>query len=249
MVALAAAYLAWENAPLDRTEKATVGDAVSSFREGGGGGRDGPGPLFEREHGVYRYETRGEESADTGLLDATHEYDGISTITVKPSGCGVVERWQVLGGRWAEFTSCPAGQGFFELVGLVEYHEFFGETRESAYRCSGDSASSRSSRQVGTRFSGRCESKDGNVAISRSRVASIDEIRVGNHSFDAVHTVTDVRLEGDVSGTAHREDWRRRSDGLLLRRVNTSDAKMSGTISADYLEQYTIHLQSVNPET
>jgi hypothetical protein len=249
-VALAAAYLIWQNAPIDDTERATVGDAVSDFRQNGGPGEGGPGPLFDREPGVYRYSTRGSEYADTGLLSATHEYDGLSTITVKPSGCGVAEKWQVLGGRWAEFTSCPTKRGFFELKGLIEFHEFFGRSKESKYTCTGDSASSRSSRQVGTRFSGRCESKSGDAAaISRSRVASIEKVEVGGKTFDAVHTVTEVRLEGDVSGSAHREDWRRRSDGLLLRRRTSSEAKMSGTIGADYEESYTIQLQSAEPET
>jgi hypothetical protein len=248
-VGLAVGYLIWENAPRDETERATVGDAVSSFREDGGADEGGRGPLFEREPGVYRYSTQGSEYADTGLLSATHEYDGLSTITVKPAGCGVAEKWQVLGGRWAEFTSCTTERGFFELKGLIEYHEFFGRSRESKYTCTGDSASSRSSRQVGTRFSGRCESKDGDAAISRSRVASIEQVEVGGKMYDAVHTISEVRLEGDVSGSARREDWRRRSDGLLLRRETSSEAKMSGTIGADYEENYTIQLQSIDPET
>jgi hypothetical protein len=249
VVVLATAYLVWKHGPIDRTSKATVGDAVSSFREGGGGRGAGSGPLFEREPGVYRYSTRGSESADTGLLSATHDYDGVSTITISPKGCGVVERWQVLGGRWAEFTSCPTKGDFFELVGLVEYHEFFGETRESTYRCTGDAASNRSARQVGKRFKGRCVSKTGASATSTSLVEAIEKVDVGGGPYDAVHTVTDVKLEGDVTGTATREDWRRRSDGLLLRRVTGSEARMSGPIGADYSESYTIQLLSVDPET
>ena len=58
---------------------------------------------------------------------------------------------------------------------------------------------------------------------------------------------TDVKLDGHVSGTAKRDDWRRRSDGLLLRRVTSSDAHMSGTIDADYNERYSIQLLSVEP--
>lgn len=249
MLVLVAVFALWQFGPRDETSRATVGDAVSDFRQGGGAGDGGRGPLFDRESGVYRYSTRGSEYADTGLLSATHEYDGLSTITVKPSGCGVAEKWQVLGERWAEFTSCPTRSGFFELKGLVEFHEFFGRSRESKYSCTGDSASTRSSRQVGTRFSGRCEAKNGDAAISDSRVASIEKIEVGGKMYDAVHTISDVQLEGDVEGTAHREDWRRRSDGLLLRRKTSSEAKMSGTIGADYEESYTIQLQSVEPDT
>ena len=52
----------------------------SAKKSGAAGG--GEGVLFEREPGVYRYETKGSESADTGLLSTTHDYDGISTITL-----------------------------------------------------------------------------------------------------------------------------------------------------------------------
>ncbi len=241
------AFLAWRVFPRDDTSRATVGDAVAKFREGGAGAGGGEGALFERRPGVYRYSTRGSESADTGLISATHDYDGISTMTISPAGCGVVERWQVLGGRWSEFTSCPTKGDFFELKGFVDYHEFFGDSRESSYTCTGDAASKRSARQVGKTFRGRCESKDGNTATSMSLVKAIEKIDVGDNSYDAVHTTTDVRLDGNVTGTAKRGDWRRRSDGLLLRRVSSSDAKMSGSIDADYSENYTIQLLSVNP--
>jgi hypothetical protein len=241
------AFVAWRLFPRDDTSRVSVGEAVSQFRANGGGRGGGEGPLFERKPGVYRYATRGSESADTGLISATHDYDGISTITISPKGCGVVERWQVLGGRWAEFTSCPTKGDFFELIGFVEYHEFFGESRESTYTCTGDPASKRSARQVGKTFHGRCESDEGDTAISKSLIKAVEKVDVGDRSYDAVHTTTEVKLEGHVTGTAERDDWRRRSDGLLLRRVTSSDAHMSGTIDADYTESYRIELLSVNP--
>jgi hypothetical protein len=242
------AFLAWRLFPRDNTTRVSVGEAVNQFRAEGGGKGGGEGALFEREPGVYRYRTKGSESADTGLISSTHDYDGISTITITPKGCGVVERWEVLGGRWSEFTSCPTkGGDFFELVGFVEYHEFFGESRRSTYSCTGDPASKRSARQVGKTFHGHCESDEGDSATSESLVADIEKVDVGGKSFDAVHTKTHVKLEGHVSGTAERDDWRRRSDGLLLRRVSSSDAHMSGTIEADYHESYSIQLLSATP--
>lgn len=244
---LVAAFLGWRLFPRDDTTRVSVGDAVAQFRAEGGGRGGGEGALFERRPGVYRYQTRGSESADTGLISATHDYDGISTITISPKGCGVVERWQVLGGRWAEFRSCPTKGDFFELKGFVEYHEFFGESRKSTYTCTGDPASKRSARQVGKTFQGRCESDEGDSATSVSLVEAIEKVDVGGKAFDAVHTTTDVKLDGHVTGTAKRDDWRRRSDGLLLRRVTSSDAQMSGTIDADYKESYSLQLLSVEP--
>lgn len=255
IVIAVAAVLFWQFGPRpDRATKATTADALEGFRESGGGAGGRRGPLFEREPGVYEYRTRGSETADAGLLSATHDYDGISTITIKPKGCGVVERWQVLAGRWAEFTSCPAkggrGGGFFELVGLVEFHEFFGEGREDEYTCSGDAASTRSSRTPGTRFQGRCESGDGeNTVVSHSLVEGIEKVTVGGRRYDAVHTSTDVRLRGATEGTAERDDWRRRSDGLLLKRVSRNDVDLSGAIGGTYEESYTIELLSVEPKT
>jgi hypothetical protein len=244
--------LVWRLFPSDDTSRVSVAEQVAEFREGGGGAGGGEGALFERKPGVYRYETRGSETADTGLLTSTHEYDGISTMTISPESCGavegVVERWQVLGGRWSEFTSCPTKGDFFELKGFIDFHEFFGDARESTYTCTGDAASKRSARQVGKTFHGRCESKDGNTATSISLVEAIEKVEVGERSFDAVHTTSDVRLTGNADGKAKREDWRRRSDGLLLRRISISDVKMSGSIDADYKESYTIDLLSVNPE-
>lgn len=241
------AFAVWKLFPSDDTKHISVNEAVAQFREEEGATEGGKGAIFEREPGVYRYQTKGSESADTGLLSSTHDYDGISTITISPKGCGVVERWQVLGGRWAEFTSCPTKGDFFELKGFVEYHEFFGEDRTSTYSCTGDPASKRSARQVGKTFNGRCESDEGDTGTSKTLVKAIEKVDVGGKKFDAVHTTADVKLDGHVTGTAKRDDWRRRSDGLLLRRVMRSDAKMSGTIDADYHESYSLQLLSVNP--
>jgi hypothetical protein len=241
------AFVAWRLFPRDNTTRVSVGEAVSQFRAEGGGKGGGEGALFERKPGVYRYRTSGSEKADTGLISSTHDYNGISTITISPKGCGVVERWEVLGGRWSEFTSCPTKGDYFELKGFVEYHEFFGESRRSTYSCTGDPASKRSARQVGKTFHGHCESDEGDTATSESTVEAIEKVEVGGRSYDAVHTTTDVKLNGHTTGTAKRNDWRRRSDGLLLRRVSSSDAHLSGTIDADYTENYSLQLLSVNP--
>ena len=236
------AILAWQNPWRDDPARATVGEAVERFRQGGAASGDGPSgaPL-----GVYRYRTRGSESADTGLLSATHEYDGISTIILSRSRCGVRERWQILAGRWSEADFCipPHGSGLREIN---EFHEFFGNGRENAYRCRGRAPSRRLLRRAGTRFSSRCES-DASTADSETRVRGVETVEVGDESIAAMHTTSRVALDGDVSGFTTRDDWRRRSDGLLLRRTVDAEAKRSGAINADYAERYTIELLSINP--
>jgi hypothetical protein len=233
-------YVAWQNLPRDETSRATVGEAVERFRQSASG--EGPGGAAR---GVYSYRTRGSESADTGLLSATHDYDGISTIIIDNAPCGVLERWQVLGGRWTEAEFClpPHGMG---LRAISEFHEFFGRERENHYRCRGDSPSRRLLRRVGTRFSSSCESGSG-TAVSHSRVVETEKLTVGQDAIDAIHTTSDVVLEGNVSGTTTRNDWRRRSDGLLLRRTVETEASMEGTPDADYSEHYSIELLSTTP--
>lgn len=234
--------LVWQMLPRDDPARATVGEALEEFRQSGAAG-EGPGGA---QLGVYRYRTRGSETGGTNFLSSTHEYDGISLITLTRAPCGVLERWQVLSARWSEAEFCvpPEGTG---LQALTEFHEFFGRSSEDRYRCSGNTPSTRKLRQVGTRFSTLCESKAG-TADSETRVVAIEKVTVGGERIDAVHTVSDVVLEGDVTGTSTRDDWRRRSDGLLLRREVDADAKRTGAIDADYTEQYTIELLSLDPQ-
>ena len=78
----------WKLFPKDDTSRVSVNEAVAEFREEGGAAGGGEGVLFERQPGVYRYQTKGSESADTGLLSTTHDYDGISTITLSKRSCG-----------------------------------------------------------------------------------------------------------------------------------------------------------------
>jgi hypothetical protein len=233
----------WQAWPRDDPARATVEEAVERFRERAAASGEGPGGAAS---GVYRYRTTGSETADTDLLSATHDYDGISTIIISRSDCGVLERWQVLAGRWTEADFCvpPDGSG---LRRVTEFHEFFGRDRENTYRCRGRAPSRRLLRTVGTKFSSRCSSGD-NSANSVSRVVDVERIEVAGESIDAIHTVSDVVLDGDVAGSTTREDWRRREDGLLLRRVVETDAEMSGAISADYAEEYTIELLSTRPQ-
>jgi hypothetical protein len=156
-----------------------------------------------------------------------------------------LERWQVLAERWTEAEFCvpPKGSGLREIS---EFHEFFGRERKNGYGCRGRAPSRRRLRTPGTRWVSICSSKSG-VARSRTRVVGVEKLTVAGRRFDAVHTASDVVLEGKVTGTTTREDWRRRSDGLLLRRTVFTDARMDGTPDADYEEQYSIALVSTQP--
>ncbi len=237
------AVLAWLNRPRDEPARATVDDAVRSFRaEDDGAPSAGPGkPAL----GVYRYATRGWESAQSPIVDTTHDYDGVSTVTVSEGRCGVVERWQVLAGRWTEGESCPGPRGD-RFAAATEFHEFFGFEQEDSFRCRGLSMSGPPVERAGARFSSSCASEDSSV-VNASRVVGFETVTVAGELFPAIHTESRSQLEGGSTGTARREDWRRRSDGLLLRRSVSSTADTSLGGGTHYTERYSIELLDLQP--
>lgn len=240
---VAVAALAWLNRPRDEPTKATVDEAVRSFRAKSDSGGHGGGPG-EPALGVYRYATRGSESTKSAILSATHDYGGVSTIALSAGRCGERERWQVLAGRWTEVEACaPHGE---TLAALTEYHEFFGFGQEESLRCHGEAPAGPQSLQPGAHFSNFCKAGDSSVSSS-SRIVGVDRVSVANETFDTLHIETRSAVEGDPSGTAKREEWRRRLDGLLLRRSAESDADTSAAGGSHYTERYTIRLLSATP--
>jgi hypothetical protein len=237
---LAIAVLAWLNRPRDEPTRVSVDDAVRSFRaENDSGGRGG-GPE-EPALGVYRYATKGSESVKTAFVGATHGYDGTSTIILSAGRCGEQERWQVLSGRWSEAEACESADGETSVT-VVEFHEFFGTAQNDSLRCHSSPVSGR----PGARFSGFCESDDFSIS-NRSRVVGVELVSVGEETFDATHVETRSVFGGESSGTAARGEWRRRSDGLLLRRSVESEADTNAGGGSHYSERYTIRLLSVTP--
>lgn len=231
------AWLAW---PRDEPSRATVADAVRSFRAESAPSKDGEG-SDEPALGVYRYGTRGSESVDSPVLGTTHDYNGVSTVVLSPGRCAERERWQVLDGRWTEAELCPSHG---KTTGTVtEFHEFFGVSKTDSFRCRGDGASARS----GARFASSCRSEDSSISTT-SRVRRDEKIQVGGVVYDSVLVDSRSRLAGATSGTAERREWRRRSDGLLLRRSVQSDTDLSTAGGAHYSEHYTIKLLSVDPK-
>jgi hypothetical protein len=237
------AALAWLNRPRDEPTKATVDEAVRSFRAKSDSGGHGGGPG-EPALGVYRYDTSGSESMKSAILGATHDYGGVSTITLSAGVCGEREQWQVLAERWTEAETCaPHGE---RLAALTEFHEFFGFGQEEEFRCDGEAPTGPRSLRDGAHFSNLCKS-DGSSISSSSRIVGTDRVSVGGETFDTLHIESRSVLKGDTSGTAKREEWRRRSDGVLLRRSAESDADTSAGGGSHYTERYTIRLLSATP--
>jgi hypothetical protein len=235
------AALAWIERPRDEPAKATLGEAVRSFRaerdSNGRGGGSGEPAL-----GVYRYRTRGSESVKSPVLGTTHDYDGVSTVVLSRGHCGERERWQVLQGRWTEGELCAGKHG--TTAGTVtEFHEFFGTGEKDRFHCRSGATSVRR----GSRFSSSCRSEASSISTT-SRVVGTAKVYVGDRAFETIHVESHSTFGGKQSGTAIRDEWRRRSDGLLLRRKVESEADTSTAAgSTHYSERYTIQLLSTRP--
>ncbi len=239
----AAAVGFWILVPHEHTRRATVAEALERFRRDGTGTERGKG---EPAPGVYRYRTLGSEHVDAGgLLTATHNYEGVSTVVLTRAGCGMREHWEVLAERWSESEYCPS-PGEAELRSITEFREFLGTALKASYRCRGSGAAGPADRRIGARFRHRCDGADGSAA-SVSEVTARPTLTVDGRAIPAVRTDTRVRLRGEIDGTIVRVDWRRRADGLLLRRVADTVAKVGGTIGADYSEHYVMQLSSLVP--
>lgn len=238
------AVLAWLNRPRDEPAKATVADAVRSFRsEDDAAKRKRAGvPAL----GVYRYSTRGAESIANPILDTTHDYNGVSTIAVSAGRCGQRERWQVLNGRWSETEACiPAHSAATATV--IEFHEFFETGQRDTFHCKGPAGAGPAALKPGARFDSSCESDDSSISTS-SRVVGVETVPVGYEDFEAIHIASRSAFEGATSGSASRDEWRRRGDGLLLKRSTESEADTSVAGGTHYSERYTIRLLSTRPK-
>jgi hypothetical protein len=234
------AIVAWFAWPRDEPTRTTVGDAVRSFRAEDRQGKKASGPD-EPALGVYRYETRGGESVDSPVLNTTHDYNGTSTVVLSAGRCAERERWQVLDGRWTEGELC-ASHG--RTTGTVtEFHEFFGVGQKDSFHCHSDATSAR----IGSRFSSFCESDDSSISTT-SHVVGTAKVYVGGVPYDATQVTSSSVLGGADSGSAQRREWRRRSDGLLLRRTVRSEADTSTAGGSHYTEHYAIKLLSTAPK-
>ncbi|HEX6971465.1 MAG TPA: hypothetical protein VF234_04545 [Limnochordia bacterium] len=248
VVAALGGSIAYQLIPKDSTSRETFGQALARFR---GEMRraanlprhaSAPIPAF----GVYRYRTNGSESIDTTAFSTAHNYDGVSTIILTPTRCGVMEHWQPLTERWSEGNLC-VGADSTHVIWVRDFHEFFERSKEVSYDCSGGEAPYSMQLRAGDRWQTRCESDQGTI-ISRVRVIGIEKVPVAGEPIEAVHLRAGATLSGDPDGSDLRDSWIRRSDGLLLRRVDHSKAHVDVSGGGDFEEEYDLRLLSTQPQ-
>jgi hypothetical protein len=163
-----------------------------------------------------------------------------------PGSCGDIERWEVLRERWTETEWCGAPGGT-EAWKVTEFHEFFGTEKKDTFKCQGESIRQPPFENGSTRSRNRCESS-GSSALGTARFQGFVPVEVNGEEYEAAHIFSQSVVEGDTSGTTETEDWRRRSDGLLLRRQVSSDALTNAGGGARYIESYRIELIDPHPQ-
>lgn len=248
VVLLGVALVVWRVIPRDQASHITSSEALRLFdhhmRQGSPAKTNGGNWP---EPGVYRYETTGGEAIDTDLFDASHDYGGLSTVTLWPGGCGLVERWQVLATRWRESEMCGDGNSRARTHFLREFREFFGQSQEDAFECGGWPAPQVAEKEPRFPVTSICRSPATTVS-SRVRVLGIRRMRVGGEPVVAVHLKGTSSAEGESSGAAVFNEWRRRGDGLLLRRTVDGAVDSEANGGFRYRESYSIELLSLTPE-
>jgi hypothetical protein len=247
LASIAAALLVMHLIPEDNPQRVSVDQAVRQFRAEGGTASAREDASGRRpEFGVYRYRTAGEEVLSAALLSGSHDYDGVSTVALRPGECGLVERWQVLAGRWRESEGCTSGSRE-NAASLREAHEFFGSLQTDSYGCSGPATTDPLNLEPGRRLVTRCESGSESV-VTTMEVEEAAPLRIEGELLRPVLVRGRSLIQGSSSGSAEFADWRRRTDGLLLRREVTSQVESDAYGGMSYSEGYSLRLLSVIPD-
>jgi hypothetical protein len=213
--------------------------------DGGKGPASRPAAAAQPE-GVYRYATQGFERIG-GPLPGRLTYPRTTTITVERYGCTLSERWDARPERYAEWRYCITG-ATWRLRSVVDYHEFFGNAQRRAYRCSGRAVPRPNRIQVGFRWTDRCRARR-TTALARGEVLGDRRLQIAGEDIAALHLRVRTQLGGDVRGAYTMDSWLRRTDGLLLRRIFSSDSRAEtivGQVPAH--EEYELTLRELAPQ-
>lgn len=220
---------------------------VSGCGDDSGGPAAPVRPEGVQAPGVYRYATEGFERVG-GPLPGRHRFGPTSTVTVDLSGCEVVERWDAIPERWAEWTYCVTG-GTWRLRSVTDQHEFFGQVESYSYRCSGRAVPRPARIETGFRWTDRCRAR-GTVAVARGEVVSIGPIAAGGRRVEAVRLRIRTTLSGRARGAYTMESWLRRTDGLLLRRALDSRTLVRSSVgNVPARERYAMRIRSLEPDS
>ncbi len=241
LLPLAAGALIWASWPRDSAVPTSIEEALRAYRaHAAGAAPERPGLP---RPGVYVYAIDGGESLDA-VFDGSHRYAGRATVTVETSPCGVAERFQPLAGRWTEAGICER-EGELRLTAVAEAHEFFDRAQLDSYSCRG-AGPVPSRYRVGASWRAVCRGESGVLQVD-SRIAAAGTVAVGGRRLAAVRIRSRAVVGGDNAGVSIQSEWRRRGDGLLLRRSVHSEMSVAVLGGGTYSERYSLELLSAVP--
>lgn len=238
--------LAWLLVLRGGVEPISVEQAVQGFRAGDAPAVPLPPGVPVPESGVYVYDTRGSESVDI-FLGQTHDYPEVTTIAVRPGGCGLTLAWEAFDERSTIWELCPAGGGW-EIARYTEYHRFFGTGEETDYRCEPGSLWLPADAAAGTTWTRSCATE---ITDERAtgRVVGTETVRVGTEQVEAVHVSLALEWTRRTRGRGTFEAWLRVPDGLPVRLAWQND-NVSRSVAGEvhYTERAELALASLVPE-
>ncbi len=196
--------------------------------------------------GVYVYSTTGGDDVDV-LGGSKHTYPERTTITVRRTECGFVERWDALAERWDERESCRVLDGD-ALKRVTSFHEFYGRSDERTLRC--DGLNYPKGAKPGDAWSMTCAS-DVTKTLIKLKALAWEEVDVAGAAVKTLHVRVENEITGDQQGRGVRDVWGAVDTGILVRERSemTSFSNQPFFGRTRYHEKFDIRLASLNPQT
>lgn len=194
--------------------------------------------------GVYLYTTQGEDKIDA-LAGDQHGYPATTTITITASGCGVLQRWDVLRERWESWQRCVAGDGVAEPA-RTNYDEFFSNGVLEEFTCTGDARPVDA--PAGSTWSAACTNGDESQTMA-GMVIGREPRTVGGAEVDTLHVTVTV-TDADPRNQQVIDTWYLLGSDLVVAQMSTDHAVNPSPIGdVNYDESYQIQLTSLEPVT
>lgn len=251
VVSLALVWRIWLR---DTETPVTLADAVADFRSEPTTSAVATSTPLARPHprpGVYSYATVGRESIDA-LGGTAHEYPSVTTITARPSSCGMTYTWTPLEERSERIELCWGGDGSVAISGYTSLHRFFGQDDRLAYECEPPVVLLPGVPSLGDLDAGSCSAPPLVETISVS-IVSLDEVDVGGTRVAAATVALTIELDAtddSTSGVATAELRLAMDSGLILRWEETTRSVSDSAIGdVDYDESFVLELTTLEPET
>lgn len=197
--------------------------------------------------GVYPQRTEGYEYTDA-LGGSRHDYPPETSVIVRRSGCGVVERWQPLAERYDESELCSQGDTVSIFV-FRKYNEFFQRSQLLVYNCPGGAKVFDRSEPIGATWSWRCNSESAQID-SNVTVVGHETVSVGRQAVEAVRMRYDSTITGSTRGTQLQERLLERSTGYVISvQADVTVRTDSPFGEVGYEEHFAIESKSMKPRT